>query len=93
MLLRDVLAPDGRIFLKSEWGAISDEWPAVSFSKKNVGERLRREFNPERDVFTQTPFAMPNRLVGDTANVQPPPNLSNPFPKESSLLPRTDTLA
>lgn len=50
MVLKDVIAPDGRIFLKSEWGAISDEWPAVSFSKKTVGVRLRREFNPDRDV-------------------------------------------
>ena len=50
MVLKDVIAPDGRIFLKSEWGDMSDEWPAVSFSKRTVGERLRREFNPDRDV-------------------------------------------
>ena len=48
--LRDVIAPDGRILLKSEWGPISDDWPAVSFSKRSVGERLRAEFNPDRDV-------------------------------------------
>jgi hypothetical protein len=50
MVLTDVIAADGRIFLKSEWGAISDEWPAVSFSKRTVGERLRREFDPNRDI-------------------------------------------
>jgi hypothetical protein len=48
--LREVIAPDGRIFMKSEWGPISDDWPAVSFSKKSVGERLRADFNPDRDV-------------------------------------------
>jgi hypothetical protein len=50
MVLKDVLAFDGRIFLKSEWGPIGDDWPAVSFSKRSVGERLRADFNPDRDV-------------------------------------------
>ena len=50
MILQDVIAPDGRIFLKPEWGPISDEWPAVSFTRSTVGNRLRREFNPDRDV-------------------------------------------
>jgi hypothetical protein len=50
MLLRDVIAPDGRIYLKSEWGPLSDLWPAVSFSKTSVGRRLQTDFNPVRDV-------------------------------------------
>jgi hypothetical protein len=50
MILRDVVTPNGRIFLKSEWGPISDEWPAVSFSKRSVADRLRAQFNPDRDV-------------------------------------------
>jgi hypothetical protein len=29
MLLRDVLAEHGQIFLKSEWGPMSDHWPFV----------------------------------------------------------------
>ncbi len=48
--LRDIIARDGRIFVKSEWGPISDDWPAVSFSKRSVGDRLRELFNPTRDV-------------------------------------------
>lgn len=45
-----MMKPDGRVFLKSEWGQISDEWPCVSFTKRSVGDRLRREFVPGRDV-------------------------------------------
>ena len=59
MVLRDVIASDGRIFLKSEWGPMSDEWPAVSFSKSNVGEKLRREFNPDRDAILYVGTAGP----------------------------------
>jgi hypothetical protein len=50
MILEDVIAKDGQIFLKSEWGPMSDHWPALSFSKRSVGDRLRRDFNPDRDA-------------------------------------------
>ncbi len=50
MRVSDMMKPDGRVFLKSEWGQISDEWPCVSFTKRSVGDRLRREFVPGRDV-------------------------------------------
>jgi hypothetical protein len=49
-LLSDAVPQDGRIWLKSEWGPASQDWPAVSFSKRSVGETLRREFLPQRDV-------------------------------------------
>ena len=48
--IQDVMKPDGRVFLKSEWGPIGDDWPCVSFTKKSVGDRLRAEFRPGRDV-------------------------------------------
>lgn len=50
MLISDMMQPAGRVFLKSEWGPISDYWPCVSFTKPSVGARLRREFVPGRDV-------------------------------------------
>jgi hypothetical protein len=50
MVLGDVVAADGHIWLKSEWAPASEEWPAVSFSKRSVGERLQREFRPRRDI-------------------------------------------
>lgn len=50
MRVSDMMKPDGRVFLKSEWGQISDDWPCVSFTKQFVGDRLRRDFVPGRDV-------------------------------------------
>ena len=50
MRVSDIMKPDGRVFLKSEWGQISDEWPCLSFTKRSVGDRLRREFVAGRDV-------------------------------------------
>jgi len=46
----DMMSSEGKIFLKSEWAPISDYWPCVSFSKASVGDRLRAEFKPGRDV-------------------------------------------
>jgi hypothetical protein len=50
MRLRDVVKPDGKVFLKSEWAPASESWPAVSYSKRTVGEFLQREFQPGRDA-------------------------------------------
>jgi len=50
MLIADMMKPDGRVFLKSEWGQISDYWPAVSFTKRSAGERLRANYVPGRDI-------------------------------------------
>ena len=48
--LGDVLRDGSRIWFKSEWGPADDYWPAVSFSKRSVGDYLRQEFRPGRDV-------------------------------------------
>lgn len=50
MQVRDLMKPDGRVFLKSVFGQISDEWPCVSFSRSSVGTMLRQEFVPGRDI-------------------------------------------
>jgi hypothetical protein len=50
MQIRDLMQEQGQVFLKSEWGPIGDGWPCVSFTKKSVGEQLRNEFVPGRDV-------------------------------------------
>src|ERR1035437_10364254 len=50
MLLSDVVGKDGRIWVKSEWGPASEDWPAVSCSKRTVGDFLRQEFRPGRDA-------------------------------------------
>jgi len=50
MQLRDLIKADGKVFLKSEWAPASESWPAVSYSKRTVGEFLQREFQPGRDA-------------------------------------------
>jgi hypothetical protein len=50
MQLRDLVKPDGKIFIKSEWEPASPTWPAVSFSKRTVGESLQKQFQPGRDA-------------------------------------------
>jgi hypothetical protein len=38
MLLQNVVSSNSKFFLKSEWGLVSDDWPAVSFSSiRSVG--------------------------------------------------------
>ncbi|WP_428394420.1 hypothetical protein [Lichenicoccus sp.] len=50
MKVADMMKPDGRVFLKSVFGQISNEWPCMSFSRPSVGEMLRQDFIPGRDV-------------------------------------------
>lgn len=50
MLISDMMEPGGRVFLKSEFSPIGDQWPCVSFSKMNVGRKLQAEFRPGRDI-------------------------------------------
>lgn len=50
MILADLVKGDGaRLWAKSEWGPAGSDWPAVSFSKRSVGDYLRQEFRPGRD--------------------------------------------
>ncbi len=51
MLISDMMEPDGgRVFMKSEFAPISDDWPCFSFSKQSLGKRLQSDFRPERDI-------------------------------------------
>jgi len=49
MRIRDIAAADSRFFLKSEWGPASEYWPAVSFTKRSVGDLLRKACRPGID--------------------------------------------
>ena len=46
----DMMESGGRVFMKSEFGPIGDNWPCLSYTKKNVGQRLQAEFRPGRDI-------------------------------------------
>jgi len=48
--LRETVPESARIYLKSEFGPISNDWPAVSFSKNSVGVKLRSAYNPATDL-------------------------------------------
>ncbi|MFI5086955.1 MAG: hypothetical protein ACHP7I_01045 [Terriglobales bacterium] len=50
MDISEILPSDARVWFKSEWAPADDHWPAVSFSKRSVGDYLRQEFRPGRDV-------------------------------------------
>ena len=50
MQVSDMMEPSGRVFMKSEFGPIGDNWPCFSYRKKNVGQRLQADFRPGRDI-------------------------------------------
>jgi hypothetical protein len=78
MVLSEVLGKDARIWVKSEWGPASEEWPAVSFSKRSVGETLRKELVPGRDavlyIGTSNPATTETPHIG--SDFFPPSTLS-----------------
>lgn len=45
-----MMAPDGRVYMKSEFGPISNDWPCFSFTRKSLGVRLQADFKPGRDI-------------------------------------------
>ena len=57
----ELASPESRFFLKSEWGPISEKWPALSFSKRSVGDYLNREYNPARDFILYAGTSNPER--------------------------------
>jgi len=50
VLVSDMMEPGDRVFMKSEFGPIGDNWPCFSYTRKNVGQRLRADFQPGRDI-------------------------------------------
>jgi hypothetical protein len=63
MFLKEVVSPESKFFLKSEWGPASDDWPAVSFSKRAVGRRMRSVYDPVQDFVI---------YVGTTSSINTP---------------------
>jgi hypothetical protein len=46
----DLLTAKSRVFLKSEYGPVSQLWPAVSFSHEGYARELGEEFKAEEDL-------------------------------------------
>ncbi|WP_213803751.1 hypothetical protein [Granulicella sp. dw_53] len=47
--LGDLLSANSRVFLKSEYGPVSNEWPAVSFSVEGYARKLAEIFDTKED--------------------------------------------
>ncbi len=62
-LVSDIAFEDSRFFLKSEWGPISDYWPALSFSKRSVGDDLNQDYNPAKDFIVYAGTSNPSRTT------------------------------
>lgn len=60
-IIAELTVPESRFFLKSEWGPISDVWPALSFSKRSVADFLNAEYNPTRDLIVYAGTGNPER--------------------------------
>jgi hypothetical protein len=54
MKLRDIAKHDSRFFLKSEYGPLSESWPAMSFSLAHLKVWLNRHYRPGLDFIVYT---------------------------------------
>ncbi len=62
--VRDIIKPESRIFAKSEFGPVSDDWPALSFTHRTVAQKFALDYRRDRDfviyVGTSNPKNTPN---------------------------------
>ena len=54
MLLRDIASAESALFLKSEYGPLSDFWPAVAFSSPQVKKKIDRTYRAGLDFILYT---------------------------------------
>jgi hypothetical protein len=54
MKLREIAKHDSRFFLKSEYGPLSESWPAMSFSLTHLKAWLNRHYRPGLDFIVYT---------------------------------------
>ncbi len=52
--LRSLASADTKLFLKSEYGPLSDGWPVVAFSSPALKSRLQREYRSPTDFIVYT---------------------------------------
>lgn len=50
MRLGDICKPDVRLYCKSEWGPVTDRWPALSFSSQKIATDFAATYRPDRDL-------------------------------------------
>ncbi len=59
MRISGLATSDSRFFLKSEWEPVTNDWPAVSFTKYAVGRKLRERYRPAMDFIVYTGTSNP----------------------------------
>jgi hypothetical protein len=59
MKIRDVALTESALFLKSEYGPLSDSWPAVAFTMPNVKAQIDRQYRSGVDFILYTGTAGP----------------------------------
>lgn len=61
MKLADICSEQTRLFVKSEFGPASDDWPALSFSGQKIAKDFSNDYRPERDFIVYVGTADPTR--------------------------------
>ena len=54
MRIRDLTVPESKLFLKSEYGPLSHDWPVVAFTVPALKNKLDREYQTGRDFIVYT---------------------------------------
>jgi hypothetical protein len=54
LMIRDIMHPDGKIFLRPEFGRIGKAWPCIAFRLMSELEKLAGEYDEERDIVLGT---------------------------------------
>jgi hypothetical protein len=60
MKLSEILTADSKLFAKSEFGPVSDRWPALSFSKHKIATDFANEYRRGRDFIIYVGTANPD---------------------------------
>lgn len=60
MKLRDLATTESKLFLKSEYGPLSKDWPVVAFTVPALKNKLDREYRTGRDFIVYTGTGGPN---------------------------------
>jgi hypothetical protein len=54
MKIRDLVTNESKLFLKSEYGPLSEGWPVVAFSATALKNKIEREYRTGRDFIVYT---------------------------------------
>lgn len=50
LTLGDIISEEARVYIKPEWGVLTEKWPAISFTHEATCRELRQNFRMTRDL-------------------------------------------